>query len=130
MKALLPALAVLASIAAVPPAAAQPLDITVYGGRVYSDPAPRIHDDSYIVRTPVDPGMRFDPGQAAINALAVSNFWLPRGRSTFNVDRAMTLNATGESLAEHQLRCQATYGSYDLVSDTYIGRNGIPQPCR
>lgn len=128
MKAL-PALAVLVAVA-VSPAAAQPLDITVYGGRVYTDPAPRIHEDSYIVRTPVDPAMRFDPGQAAINALAVSHFWPARGFSPLNVDRAMTLNATGDSLAEHQLKCQVMHASYDLVSDTYIGRYGIPRPCR
>ncbi|HHY51008.1 MAG TPA: BA14K family protein [Alphaproteobacteria bacterium] len=130
MKSLLPVVALVAGIAAVTPALAQPLDITVRGGSIIEDNPPRLHDDSFIVRTPVDPGFRFDPGQAAINALAVSHFYPPRGFSPLNIDRAITLNATGDSILEHQLKCQAAYPSYDLASDTYISSNGIPRPCR
>jgi hypothetical protein len=130
MKALLPVVAIIAGLASVAPVYAQPLDITVYGGSTYYDPTPRYHDDNYVVRTPVTPGGRFDPGQAAINGLIVSHFWSQPGHSTFNVDRAITLNATGDSILEHQLKCQAAYPSYDLASDTYLTRNGIPRPCR
>lgn len=130
MKSLLPVVALVAGLAAIQPAAAQPLDIIVPGGRVLvvPDTSTRFNNPPTVYRNPVDPAGRFDPGQAAINALHHSNFWL-RG-SMFNADRAVTLNATGDSILEHQLKCQAAYGSYDLASDTYIGAGGMPRPCR
>lgn len=132
MKSLLPVLAVaLAALAA--PAAAQPIDITVpyYGpGDTYDGPRPFYNDDyNYGAPTWDDPG-RFDPAAAAINALNISHFNTPRGRSSINYNRAITLNATGDSILEHQLKCQAAYASYDLASDTYLGSHGIPRPCR
>jgi hypothetical protein len=132
MKSLVAVLVALVGfIAAAPPAAAQ-TEITVFGGQV-DDPDffPRpVYNDDYIYGTNRFPGQNFDPAAAAINALNVSNFYLPRGRSPFNFERAATLNRTGESLAEHQLICQAIYDSYDLASDTYIGADGVPRPCR
>jgi hypothetical protein len=120
-------------IATALPAAAQ-TEIFVFGGDVEAGVqtvSPSTFDSSRIVTGPVfDPGGRFDPAQAAINAINVSHFFPRRGHSPFNFDRALTLNETGESLAEHQLRCQALYDSYDLVSDTYYSRSGIPLPCR
>jgi hypothetical protein len=132
MKALLAVLVAIVGLVAVALPAAAQTEITVFGGQI-DDPDffPRpIYNDDYVYGTNRLPGQNFDPAAAAINALNVSNFYLPRGRSPFNFDRAATLNRTGESLAEHQLRCQAIYDSYDLASDTYIARNGIPRPCR
>jgi hypothetical protein len=115
------------------PVAAQ-TEITVFGGipdrgDIRTVP-PSTFDDSFVNGPVFDPGGNFDPAQAAINALNVSHFFPRRGHSPFNFDRALTLNATGESLAEHQLRCQDRYDSYDLVSDTYLSSRGIPVPCR
>ena len=42
MKSLLPVVALVAAVAAATPALAQPLDITVRGGRILEDNAPRI----------------------------------------------------------------------------------------
>lgn len=131
MKALLSLAVLVATVAVVGPAVAQPLQIVVPGGSYFSypdDDVPNFNSSPDVFRAPVDPSGRFDPAQAAINALHHSRFWL-RG-SMFNVDRAVTLNATGDSILEHQLKCQAVYASYDLASDTYIGSNGIPRPCR
>jgi hypothetical protein len=132
MKAFLAAVVAIFGLFAVALPVVAQSEITVFGGRV-DDPDffPRpIYNDDYVVGRTLDPTQSFDPANAAINALNVSNFYLPRGRSPFNFDRAATLNRTGESLAEHQLRCQALYDSYDLASDTYIASNGIPRPCR
>jgi hypothetical protein len=132
MKSLVAVLVALVGfVVAAVPASAQ-TEITVFGGQVDDfDFFPRpIYNDDYVVGRRLDPGQNFDPANAAINALNVSNFYLPRGRSPFNLERAATLNRTGESLAEHQLRCQAIYDSYDLASDTYIAANGVPRPCR
>lgn len=132
MKSLLPVLA-LAVAALAAPAAAQPIDITVPytgPGGTFDGPRP-IYNDDYVYgpRSWDDPG-RFDPAAAAINALNVSRFYPPRGHTTLNIDRAITLNASGDSIVEHQLRCQAAFANYDLVSDTYLGEGGIPRPCR
>ena len=132
MKSLLPVLALALAVVAAP-AAAQPIDITVpyYGpDDSYDGPRPFYNDDYvYGPRVWDDPG-RFDPAAAAINALNISHFNTPRGRNTLNYDRAITLNATGDSIIEHQLKCQSAFASYDMVSDTYLGDNGIPRPCR
>lgn len=130
MKVLLTALVVAAAIGVSAPALAQPLDIIVPGGTLFLDRAPGDFPDRRIVRTPVTPGGNFDPAQASLNALAISNFYPPPGYVSINFDRALTLNATGQSILEHQLRCQAAYATYDLASDTYLGDNGIPRPCR
>jgi hypothetical protein len=131
MKVLLTALFTAAAIGATAmPAVAQPLDIIVPGGLTLPQGLNSDFPDRRIVRTPVTPGGNFDPGQASINALAISKFYPPRNFNSFNWDRALTLNATGGSLLEHQLLCQATYVTYELASDTYIGGDGIPRPCR
>jgi hypothetical protein len=115
------------------PVAAQ-TDIIVFGGvpdrgDIRTVP-PATFDDRYVNGPVFDPGGRFDPAQAAINGINVSHFFPRRGHSPFNFERALTLNATGESIAEHQLRCQDRYESYDLVSDTYLSSRGVPVPCR
>ena len=128
MKPLLPVLVAIVTSSA---AMAQPIDITVPfdGPGDASASAPRFfYDDDYVYGDPWNPN--FDPAAAAINALNVSNFYPRRGHSVFNIDRAVTLNATGESIATHQLKCQAAYPSYDLASGTYLGPDGIPRPCR
>lgn len=129
MKALLTVLT--ATLALTVPALAQPVDITVpFGPGSSPDSAPRLfYDDDYVYGTPFNPHY-FDPAAAAINALNISHFYPPRGHRSLNIDRAITLNATGDSIAEHQARCQAAYPSYDLASDTYLAANGIPRPCR
>jgi hypothetical protein len=130
MKSLLSIAVFAAALALVGPAMAQPLTIVVPGGSYFAvpDDTPSFNNSPNIYRAPLDPAGRFDPGQAAINAIHHSNFWL-RG-SSFNYNRMVTLNATGDSLLEHQMKCQAAYPSYDLASDTYIGSHGIPRPCR
>jgi hypothetical protein len=129
MKSLLAAAATAIVVLAATPVLAQTV-VTIYGGRYVPDTAPRpFYNDDYVFGRQY-PGDNFDPAAAAINALNASNFWPKRGRATFNIDRAFTLNATGDSILEHQLKCQAAYSSYDLVSDTYIAGNGIPRPCR
>ena len=100
------------------------------GGSIVPDVGPRDFHHRRIVRTPVTPGGSFDPAQASLNALTISNFYPPPGYISINYDRAFTLNATGDSILEHQLKCQAAYATYDPASDTYIGAYGIPQPCR
>jgi hypothetical protein len=131
MRPILPAL-LLVALGALP-VAAQDVYVTIpYGshggpGPSYYDYGPGYYDD-YVYGNPYS--LNFDPATAAINALNISRFHTPRPRRTFNVDRMITLNATGDSIAEHQLKCQARYQTYDLVSDTYIASNGMPRPCR
>ena len=132
MKSLLAVLiAVVGLVATGLPAAAQ-TEIIVFGGDVEGVvTVPQSNFDYDFINAPTTtPGGNFDPSAAAINALNVSNFFPRRGHSPFNFDRAITLNETGESIAEHQLRCQDVYASYDLVSDTYLSSSGIPRPCR
>ena len=129
LKSVLPVLATAIVVSSA--ALAQPVEIIVpyYGPGDASASAPRFfYDDDYVYGDPWNPN--FDPAAAAINALNISRLHPPRGGSAFNIDRAITLNATGDSILEHQLRCQAAYPSYDLASDTYLGANGIPRPCR
>jgi hypothetical protein len=130
MKSLLSVAVIAAVMGVAAPAVAQSLNIIVPGGTYggFEDEPPTFNNNPDIYRAPIDPSSRFDPAQAAINAIHHSRFWL-RG-SMFNLDRAVTLNATGDSLLEHQLKCQAAYATYDLASDTYIGSHGIPRPCR
>lgn len=130
MKVLLTALTAAVIGALAVPAAAQPLDIVVPGGTLVPGAISPDFHDRRIVRTPVTPNGNFDPGQASINALAISKFYPPNGFVSINYDRALTLNATGSSMLEHQLRCQAAYATYDLATDTYLGDDGLPRPCR
>jgi hypothetical protein len=131
MKATLPALALL--VLGALPVVAQEVYITVpYGSHGspsygYGYSYGGYHDD-YVYGNPYS--LNFDPATAAINALNISRFNTPRPRRTFNVDRMITLNATGDSIMAHQQKCQARYSTYDMISDTYIGSNGIPRPCR
>lgn len=121
------ALAAMSALACAAPAAAQPIEITVPGGTV--EPAPlapsnRTIRPSRLFDYHLDFDTRFDPGEAALD----SQFYV-RTLPSINPVRAAVLDRHGISLAEHQLRCQALYPSYDLVSDTYLGQDGIPRSC-
>lgn len=124
---------VVAMAATASPAAAQPVEITVPGGVGVFEPslAPRpIYNDDYVVGPRLDPTQPFDPADAAINAVNVSGFYPPPDFTAFNFGRAATLNATGESIAEMQIRCQNQHPTYDPVSNTYFGPDGLPVRCR
>jgi hypothetical protein len=130
MKTLTPVIA-LALISLAAPAAAQPVEATVRGGRIiYSPPSVvrpwPFYDNYYPYRNP--PGSNFDPALASI---AANEFAFGRRARVVpvNIDRAITLARTGDSMVAHQLKCQAQYPTYDLISDTYLVR-GIPWPCR
>jgi len=66
----------------------------------------------------------FDPGEAALDAqlFTVST-------PAVNMVRADVIEANGESIVEHQLRCQQMHSSYEPASDTYRGRDGLPRLC-
>lgn len=134
MKLLAATLIALSGLAALSVPAAAQSNITVFGGAGLYDaiPEPRLNDStsSYRYAPNFDAGGRFDPAQAAINAINVSKFHIPRNYVTFNVERALTLNATGESIAEHWERCAVLYDTYDPVSNTYYGSDGLPVACR
>lgn len=42
---------------------------------------------------------------------------------------ARTLDRNNESMMSHTLTCQAHYPTYNMVTNTYYGRNGLPQVC-
>ncbi len=113
------------------PVAAQPLDITVPGGaRDFLPPPPPFSFYDYNTPLVTLPGERFDPAQAAIQAdLAVHPKAGPV-QVLYPAATAETLIRTGESFGTHWTRCQARYASYNLVTDTYDGRDGTPLPCK
>lgn len=133
---------VAALVCAVSPAVARPLSIVVpYGGsRVVQVPQPHslpvphtsVQPEFYFNRDylfySTDPwSYNFDPAAAAINASnAIYHREVP---PSINWVRAATLDRTGESMLQHQLKCQARYPSYDMASDTYLGAHGIPTDC-
>lgn len=116
------------------PAAAQPLRITVTGPGVIEPPlleppllAPpsgRTVQPSTLFDYHLDFEGNFDPGKAAADSQFFS-----RPTPALNMVRAAVLNRNGESLAEHQLRCQALYPTYELAGDTYLGPDGTPRYC-
>lgn len=121
------ALAAISALVAATPASAQPIEITVPGGAV--EPAPLAPSDRVILRSRLfdyhlEFDNRFDPGRAALDALPVVRTGL-----SINPVRAVVLNRNGLSLAEHQLRCQSLHPTYEPVSDTYLGADGIPRNC-
>lgn len=119
----------LAVAALVSPAVAQPLIITVPGGAVYEGPELAPSEPYPLVAPPPIIGGRFDPAQAAINAMATvpwARHVAPAGPSPV---LAATLLRTGDSFAEHWARCQARYGSYSVADDTYLDAAGIPHAC-
>lgn len=117
--------------AATLPAPAQPLVITVPGGtEVYEGPVLPPSSPYPLVSPPPQIGGRFDPGQAAINAMATVP-WARHAAATEAPSPVLaeTLLRTGDSFAEHWRRCQARYGSYSVADDTYLDAAGIPRAC-
>ena len=134
------ALLIVAALAATP-VLAQPLRITVPGGSPLPDPTLQRHyvfgfDNDPTARailwndyrTPDRFGGPFNGARAAADAAAIAHPTV-RFRQPWNFDTAATLIRTGDSFAEHWLRCQHAFASYDLVTDSYPGPDGIPQPC-
>ncbi len=110
------------------PATAQPLEITVTEPAVIDTrplaPAESVTLPSRLFDYRPNIGGQFDPGLAALD----SQFLTRPGPST-NMVRAAVLDRNGVSLAQHQLRCQALHPSYEPVSDTYLGPDGLPRNC-
>jgi hypothetical protein len=121
------ALAIVSGLAGAVPAMAQPIEITVPGGTVQPAPlAPsnRTVRPSRLFDYHLDFDNRFDPGEAALD----SQFYTRR-RPSMNLVRAAVLDRHGISLAEHQLRCQSLHATYEPVSNTYLGPDGLPRHC-
>jgi hypothetical protein len=112
------------------PVFAQPLVITVPGGTpVYESPVLPPSSPYPLVSPPPPIGGRFDPAQAAINAMATVPWARHAATSGPNPVLVETLLRTGDSFAEHWARCQAQYGSYSIADDTYLDAAGIPRAC-
>lgn len=125
----LAAIAVVAALAGTAPASAQPLRITVTDPGVIEPPllAPpsgRFVRPSTLFDYHLDFGRNFDPGKAAEDSQFFS-----RPSPAIHTVRAAVLDRHGESIAEHQLQCQALYPTYEPAGDTYLGPDGIPRYC-
>jgi hypothetical protein len=113
------------------PAFAQPLIITVPGGTPVYEGSVLPPSSAYpLVGPPPQIGGRFDPAQAAINAMATVP-WARHAVATSAPGPALaaTLLRTGDSFAEHWARCQARYGSYSVADDTWLDAAGFPRAC-
>lgn len=123
------ALVALAVISVAAPVSAQPLRITVTEPGLI-EPAPPLVPSGRLVRPStlfdyqLDFESNFDPGKAAADSQFFS-----RPTPALNMMRAAVIESTGESIAEHQLRCQALFSTYEPVSDTYLDEDGIPRDC-
>ena len=127
MKTLLTVLTATVALAAVSPAFAQPLEIIVRGGTPSPLPTFLPDGDEYVYGWPENPNNpNFDPAAMAINAWMVTH---PRLRTLpVNISLASRLAYSTGSWADHQIRCQARYATYDPISDTHID-NGLPERC-
>ena len=127
MKRLLPIVAATLTMLIAAPVAAQPLEIIVRGGTPTYLPTPLPDGDDYIYGNPGNPNFpNFDPAAAAINAeLAIHPRSKLRPNNLWLVTR---LAVTSGSWTEHMEVCQATYATYDPVSDTYLA-GGLPRRC-
>lgn len=125
---ILAAITAVSTLAASVPASAQPLEITVPRGDTVEvapeGPAARTIQRSRLFDYHLDFDTRFDPGEAARDALPI----VLTGPST-NPVRAVVIERHGLSLTQHQLRCQALYPTYEPAGDTYLGPDGIPRSC-
>lgn len=112
------------------PVLAQPLQITVTDPGLIVEEQPgqpppgRYERPSKLFDYHLNFNTNFDPGEAAMDSQFVN-----RPGPAIHTVRAAVLDRNNESLAEHQLRCQAMYATYEPVSDTYLGSDGIPQYC-
>ena len=124
------AIAFIAIAASVAPAMAAPLIITVPGGDRFGE-NPRV-SPFYDYNVPLlsVPGGKFDPAAAATQAYFAVHPAVRNVGPLWPASLGETLIRTGDSFSEHWSKCQARYASYNLVSDTYDGRDGVPAPCR
>jgi hypothetical protein len=117
------------------PAMAQPVQATVRGGQ----PVVTGRDLGPTPGFEVRPGSVFSPyitGPLAPDfdpsyyAQAEGLRMLARNPSA-GVDLVLgaILDQTGETAAQHMLRCQARHASYEPVSNTYLAGNGVPRVC-
>jgi hypothetical protein len=84
--------------------------------------------DDYVYGWPRNENFpNFDPATAAINALNATN---PRIRGSRHLGLVDTRGRNGGSSMHHQLRCQAKYETYDMISDTYVSNSGMPRRCK
>lgn len=123
------ALISISALASAAPAVAQPLRITVTDPGLIEPPllerpSGRFVRPSRLFDYHLDFGGNFDPAKAAMDSQFFS-----RPSPAVHPVRAAVIERHGESIAEHQLRCQALYPSYEPVSDTYFGPDGIPRDC-
>jgi hypothetical protein len=111
------------------PASAQPLQITVTDPRVIQPeplgPSEGLVRPSRLFDYHPNIGQPFDPAIATLDAHHYS-----RPGPAINLVRAEVLERNTVSLAEHHLRCQSMHATYEPASDTYLGSDGIPRPCR
>jgi len=119
----------LAAIALPGAALAQPVHITVPGG-YYEAPLPPSQSYDYYAVQPPSFSLPFDPAGAAQNAL-VAVPWAHHVRVDYAMSPALasTLARTHDSFSAHWSKCQARFSSYNLVDDTYTGRDGVPRYC-
>lgn len=133
MQRLMSAIAVAALLAggsaALTPAAAQPPHIIVRGA------TPILPPPAYVFGN----GSAYDwYDYTGINDDPFSPYYDPAGRipdtryygpKAVDLTLARTLDRNNESMLRHMLVCQASYSTYNPVSNTYYGRDGIPVPC-
>lgn len=120
-------LSAVAIIALASPVIAQPLRIVVTDPGLIEPvrvPSVRYVLPSRLFNYHLEFGTNFDPAKAAMDSQ-----FLTSPTPSINLVRAEVVEYHGESLAEHQLRCQAMHASYEPAGDTYLGRDGIPRPC-
>jgi hypothetical protein len=123
------AIALIAIAASVAPAIAAPLIITVPGGNEFGE-NPRV-SPFYDYNVPLlsVPGGKFDPAAAATEAYFAVHHPVRNVGPLWPASLGETLIRTGDSIAGHWIKCQAHYASYNLVTDTYDGHDGLPTPC-
>jgi len=124
------AIALIAIAVGVAPALAAPLHITVPGGNHFGYNPPESPFFDYSVPLLSVPGDRFDPAEAAIAGDLAVRHPVRNVGPLFPASLGETLIRTGDSIGDHWIKCQARYASYNLVSDTYDDRDGLPAPCR
>jgi hypothetical protein len=123
------ALIAAAALASAATASAQPLRITVTDPGVIEPPlreppSGRFVRPSTLFDYHLDVDRNFDPGRAAEDSQFFS-----RPSPAIHPVRAAVLDRHGESIAEHQLRCQQLHPTYEPAGDTYLGPDGIPRYC-
>ena len=126
------AIALVAVAVSVAPVMAAPLIITVPGGERFGENPQEspFYDYSVPLLSAPLPGGQFDPAAAATEAYFAVHHPVRNYGPLWPVSLGETLIRTGDSIGDHWIKCQARYASYNPVTDTYNGRNGLPAPCR